>query len=672
MKKWSKWLIFCLCFFFVPVSTSFANETTKFTDLDDDYWAKPQIIYLTDLKVINGFPDDTFRPEVDVTRAQFAAMVARSLQLPDADSDFKDVSKNSSVYKEVSQAAAAGIVIGDPNGRFHPDRTVTRAEMAIMLERALQLKGDFPKVAELSYDDKNSIGRSARESIERLTYYDIMGANEENRFLPSKEGTRVETSVALYQLLNVTQSSEEENISISHLYVGKVTASSSLRVRTAPSIEGQIAGFLSNATLIDIYEEVNGWYKISYKDDWGYVSSQFVELLPIENKDDALSEHEDAKDEIASETEENNSSSDEKDNASTEEENEDSPNDNKSSSEEEQASEDKQTPSEHEDSTLPSEDEKEDGEKTPEDDESKDGEKTPADDESKDDTKLPNDEEAKNDDQSDELKEEDENNNVDPSEETLIKGTVTASKLNVREEPNTTSERLGQLLKGTVINIEKKDGDWLEIQFQGKPAYVHKNFVEIHDVVKGGTLNNKVIVIDAGHGGKDPGAVTDDLYEKEVALKVSLLLQEKLEEEGALVIMTRDDDTYLTLDERVEVANRTNADIFISVHANAATNPSANGVETFWNHTLESEASEHLAKNLQDQLLSHMDISDRGVKHANFRVIRNTKMPSALVELGFMTNEKDFNYMKTDEFYEDAVKGLYNGIVDFFNDDKSL
>ncbi len=191
--------------------------------------------------------------------------------------------------------------------------------------------------------------------------------------------------------------------------------------------------------------------------------------------------------------------------------------------------------------------------------------------------------------------------------------------------------------------------------------------ITVTPVIKGNILSGKKIVIDPGHGGKDPGAVANDLHESDIALDVSLRLEKKLREAGVHVIMTRDTDVYPSLGDRVKVANDSNADVFISVHANAAESKTANGTETYWNSTYAAEGSEGLAQAIHKKLIEKLHTTDRGVKQGNFQVIKQTKIPSVLLELGFVTNSSDAELMKTDEFRKKSAEAVYEGLEQYFN-----
>ncbi|GAF64988.1 N-acetylmuramoyl-L-alanine amidase [Bacillus sp. TS-2] len=176
-------------------------------------------------------------------------------------------------------------------------------------------------------------------------------------------------------------------------------------------------------------------------------------------------------------------------------------------------------------------------------------------------------------------------------------------------------------------------------------------------------LTGKTIVVDPGHGGTDPGAVANGLLEKEIVLDVSLRLKKHLEAAGAKVIMTRSTDVFLRLEDRARIANTSNADAFISVHANAG---GGTGIETFWNSTNTSSKSQTLATNLQREMIRATNMRDRGVKTGNFHVIRETRIPSALVEVGFVDTISDASKLRSPSYRENVAKGIYNGVVSNF------
>ncbi len=150
------------------------------------------------------------------------------------------------------------------------------------------------------------------------------------------------------------------------------------------------------------------------------------------------------------------------------------------------------------------------------------------------------------------------------------------------------------------------------------------------------------VVIDPGHGGPDPGAVgIANLRETDVVLDVGLQVAQLLQAKGVQVLMTRTSEVDVDLPPRAALANSSGADLFLSIHANALsmTRPDVNGIETFY---FESPRARALAQAVQDEVLAVSPGSpDRGARTARFYVIRRTTMPSALVEMGFLTGELD-------------------------------
>lgn len=192
-----------------------------------------------------------------------------------------------------------------------------------------------------------------------------------------------------------------------------------------------------------------------------------------------------------------------------------------------------------------------------------------------------------------------------------------------------------------------------------------------------GTIRGKTICIDAGHGAHDSGATGAKLKlrEKDIALKTAKMLADRLIEEGANVIMTRTDDRFIALKERAEIANRNNADMFISVHYNSASNRSASGIIIF--HHGNSSVGKLLAQcisqkvGVQGQLPNRGAVSDFVVaKNKGFSVLRNSKMVGALLELGFLSNASDEAKVNSDEFRRAMATGVVEGIKLFFGDNK--
>ncbi|WP_017726205.1 N-acetylmuramoyl-L-alanine amidase [Halalkalibacterium ligniniphilum] len=247
----------------------------------------------------------------------------------------------------------------------------------------------------------------------------------------------------------------------------------------------------------------------------------------------------------------------------------------------------------------------------------------------------------------------------------IAQGKVTTASLNVRERATASSNTVGRLTAGTVVDIYAYEGNWAKIKYNGEFAYTSLHYL-VTRAPGSNALKDRIIVIDPGHGGRDPGAVANGLREKDVVLAVGLELEKLLKDAGAKPLMTRNNDTFVELSERARFANNAQADIFVSIHANAAGASSANGTETFWNGTYAAAESKSLAESINKRLVEELGTRDRGPKSANFAVIRETRMPSVLVELGFVTNSSDAAMMKRSDFNQKAARAILRGIEDYY------
>lgn len=211
------------------------------------------------------------------------------------------------------------------------------------------------------------------------------------------------------------------------------------------------------------------------------------------------------------------------------------------------------------------------------------------------------------------------------------------------------------------------------------------------------------IVVDPGHGGHDPGAVgPNGIQEKDVVLAVGLKLKDLIKEElGLDVVMTRSSDVFIPLEERTAIANKVNADLFLSVHANAATNRSAAGIETYYLNLAKTDKvaqlaakengtslekvsvlqailfdlmanyklndSAHLADEVQKSLhkkirLRYSDVKNLGVKQGPFYVLVGATMPSILVETAFLSNALEESRLKDPAYLEMTAEGILEGV----------
>ena len=173
--------------------------------------------------------------------------------------------------------------------------------------------------------------------------------------------------------------------------------------------------------------------------------------------------------------------------------------------------------------------------------------------------------------------------------------------------------------------------------------------------------------LDFGHGGKDSGAIgTNKTKESDIALKIGMMVKEKLENAFEKVITTRDNDKYYSLDYRTKKANNENCDYFISIHLNSASNPSAKGCEV-WLYD-ENSKLQTLANNLCNNLATKMNTPNRGVKYSKkLAVLKNSKMPALLIEIDFISNKEVENYLRNDKNLKNISDTISSTLLSFVN-----
>ncbi len=252
-----------------------------------------------------------------------------------------------------------------------------------------------------------------------------------------------------------------------------------------------------------------------------------------------------------------------------------------------------------------------------------------------------------------------------------------------------------------------------KVEEKTEKTTILKEEIEIpFDVPKKSDKKAKIIVIDAGHGGKDPGAVgPNNEQEKVVVLKIAQYLYNNLKALGYQPYLTRDDDRYLTLKERTNIANKKNADLFVSIHANAVTKDRvlyARGIETYFLSPARSERAKGVAalenkedmeamesfsdqdlvltllnrgKTVQSQKMaidvqSHIlyqlrkrygkEIIDNGVREAPFWVLVGAQMPAVLVEVGYISHPEESKLLTSDSYQQEMANGIAEGITAYF------
>lgn len=247
-------------------------------------------------------------------------------------------------------------------------------------------------------------------------------------------------------------------------------------------------------------------------------------------------------------------------------------------------------------------------------------------------------------------------------------GKVTVKSLNMRQTASTDSPVVAALTLGQKVEVLSLNGNWAKIRVNSRTGFVSKTYLKLLNQ-SGNPLNNRVIVLDPGHGAHDPGASKNKVTEKAITLKVGQLVEAKLKRAGAKVIMTRSNDTFLSLEQRTNFAKNNFAETFVSIHVNSATSTSAKGTETYFDSSLNANSAESksLATYIQNNLVKKANMVNRGVKDNRFYVIRNTNVAAVLVELAFLSNADDFKKLTSDAYLEIYAESIYQGLVQYYS-----
>lgn len=253
------------------------------------------------------------------------------------------------------------------------------------------------------------------------------------------------------------------------------------------------------------------------------------------------------------------------------------------------------------------------------------------------------------------------------------------------------------LIKGAVVNRAPYNGSQLSISLNrslnpteykvfvlkkdlqnNKPDRVVVDLYEI-PVVKFSVspgLKGKTIVIDPGHGGSDPGAIGPSrIYEKKVTLAISQRVEAILKQKGANVVLTREDDRDVypssdatdaqELQARVDVGVKEQADVFISIHANASVDRTVSGTATYY--TPKTSYDLCLARALQSNIMDAVGLTNGGIRQAGFYVTKRSRIPAALIETAFISNPTEEQLLNSPVFQQKMAVGIADGVEDYFS-----
>lgn len=261
--------------------------------------------------------------------------------------------------------------------------------------------------------------------------------------------------------------------------------------------------------------------------------------------------------------------------------------------------------------------------------------------------------------------------------------TVTANSVRLRSGPGTDYNVIGSSSAGDTYNIVETNGDWHQIKFSnGSTGWIAAWLTNTsstseqssepintsnntnNNTPQSESLEGYTIVLDPGHGGKDPGAIAlNGIYEKDLVSDTAVRVADELRNAGATVIVTRNGDYFVSLDNRASISNSYQTDAFVSLHYDSFPTIGVNGVTTYFGNG----SDRGLAQNIQSSLASTVSLDNRGIMQRDFSVLRGTTAPSVLIELGFISNPNDLAIVQTAAYQNQVATAITDGLVDYFH-----
>lgn len=256
--------------------------------------------------------------------------------------------------------------------------------------------------------------------------------------------------------------------------------------------------------------------------------------------------------------------------------------------------------------------------------------------------------------------------------------TITAEDVRLRSGPGLNYHIISYTNSGESFELVDSDRDWLKIvQADGSTAWV-AGWLTSHSEASSqstvkhlkatntdGQLNGINIVLDPGHGGQDPGSISlSNKFEKDYTLTTTKIIADKLRQSGADVILTRTDDTSISLDNRINISHSYDTDAYISVHYDAFETNNIHGVST---HYYGSSESLNLAQIIQEELSTYTGLNNRGIMNSPFHVLKNNKHLAVLIELGFLTNEHDLVSIEAEEHAHLVAEAINHALIQYYN-----
>ncbi|WP_313637864.1 N-acetylmuramoyl-L-alanine amidase [Paenibacillus sp.] len=253
------------------------------------------------------------------------------------------------------------------------------------------------------------------------------------------------------------------------------------------------------------------------------------------------------------------------------------------------------------------------------------------------------------------------------------KATVTADSLRIRSGPGTQYKVLGSLKAKDTVALLLRQNDWARIRTaSGEIGWVAAQYIRdgatqgsISTVSHTGNLRGKLIVIDPGHGGSDPGMLgtTFNTMEKDLNLQTALYVRDALVAKGARVEMTRTrEDQKPTLARRVQMSEALRADAFVSIHYNSSPKKVSGTLTFFYSESDDLK----LARAIENRLGQGIGLKSNGLSFGDYHILRENRIPATLVELGFLTNPTDESIVRKSSYQKRAAKSIADGVADYF------
>lgn len=577
------------------------------------HWAEPFIRALVERNLIGGYPDGTFKPETSLNRSQYAALIARVFNLPDrrSSSSFVDVPANFWAAEAIAKAEAMGFIAGFPDGTFRPTLNLSRVQATVSLVSGLELSGSTPETLNV-YRDRAEIPTYATVPVAIATHKRlVVNHPDPSRFEPMLDITRAEIAVMIYQAL--VNTGQARAIGSPYIVMPSPAAVSFSDIRSHWG-EGFIRGLASQGL-------ISGFEDGRFQPEGPITRAQYAAILvntfnPLPER--AVMPFSDVPD-------------------------------NHWAAAAIQRAYRGRLLSGNADGTF-----------RPDQNILRvevilslvNGLKLPAAD--------PN------------LAERYRDQEAIPSIARSSVATATAHNL-VVNYPDLT--QLNPTRAATRAEVSAMV--YQALAYWGRsPAITSPYIVPPNPTAVGRatTLSTSqelapLVVLDPGHGGTDTGAIgLNYLLEKNVNLAIAQEAARILQEFKFRVLLTRSDDRNLSLEDRIAIAEQANADLFISIHANAVggDRPEINGTETY--HYPNSAQGAELAQSLQSNITRNAETTDRGVKTANFLVLRKTTMPAVLIETGFVTGSVDAPKLASSAFQNKVARAIAVGVFQFLED----